>query len=174
MMDSLIQNPLPKLTPREKKRLAIGAVGVAALLGVAVYVGRKGGPLRPEPPKDYGIPVDQLCVNATVTDHERLRRTVEDTYDTEVDKGVLDPFAMTTAFFQRIAPHCYVYPRQARSPKEAEFFLTVFTAFLEQLEVDDLITEDESRAKVFEAMAWASRSGWKPTQAIESFFGGGQ
>lgn len=160
------RNPVRALTSKEKKRFAIAAVGVVGLGLVAWWLARKPGAFVTEK-KDYGITVDALCVNSTVTDEEKLRRTIEDTYDTQVDGGIRDPFVMTTAFFSKIAPQCHVFPRDARSPKEAEFFLTVFVAFLEQLEVDGLITDDEARARMFEAMAWASRGGWKPTKQLE-------
>jgi hypothetical protein len=163
-----LTNPLPRLSPREKKRLIIGGVGIAGLLGIGWYLAKKNGTAAPKEPVDYGIQVDQLCVNAKVTDQERLRRALEDTFDTQVDAGVTDPFVITTAFFAKIAPQCTVHPREARSPKEAAFYLTVFAAFLGELENNALITEDESRAKIFEAMAWASRAGWKPTQQIDS------
>lgn len=159
---------LPPLGSKEKKRLAIAAVGVVGLLGLAWFVGRRGTSLGNGEKKDHGILVDELCVNATITDQEKLRRTIEDTYDTQVDGGTRDPFVMATAFFSRVAPHCSIYPRIPRSPKEAEFFLTVFVGFLEQLEVDGLITDDEARAKMFEAMAWASRGGWKPVKQLGS------
>jgi hypothetical protein len=165
----LVENPLPILGSKEKKRLALAVAGVLGLSMIALYVSRRPGGIIPEK-KDYGIDVNELCVNAVVTDAERLRRAIEDTYDTQVDLGIPDPSVMATAFFAKIAPHCHVYPREARSPKEAEFFLTVFVSFLEQLEYDNLITEDESRAKMFEAMAWASRAGWKPTQQIGPLF----
>lgn len=161
-----LQNPIRPLSGKEKKRLAIAGVGVAGLLLGAWWLARRGGPLTPSEKKDYGILVDELCVTATITDSEKLRRAIEDTYDTQVDVGVNDPFTMATAFFARIAPHCHVSPRDARSPKEAEFYLMAFMAFLEQLEVDGLITDDEARAKMFEAMAWASRGGWKPTKQL--------
>lgn len=158
-------NPVRPLTSKEKKRLVIAGVGVFGLAAIAVWIAKKPGSLVAEK-KDYGIIIDELCVNGTVTDHEKLRRTVEDTYDTQVDAGQRDPFVMATAFFAKVAPQCNVFPREARSPKEAEFFLTVFIAFLEQLEYDGLLTDDEARAKMFEAMAWASRGGWKPTKQI--------
>lgn len=151
------------LTSEEKVRLAIGAAVVAGL-GVVAYLSARA-PSKDK--KDYGIEIDDLCVNATVTNHEKLRRAIEDTYDTAVEAGSTDPLVMTTGFFATVAPQCQIYPKQARSPKEAEFFLTVFLAFLEQLEIDNLITDDEARAKMFEAMAWASRSGWKPTESID-------
>lgn len=165
----LVANPFPRLGSKEKKRLALAAVGVVGLSLIAWYVARKPGVITSEK-KDYGIQIDDLCVNATVTDGEKLRRGLEDTYDTQVGAGITDPFVMSTAFFAKIAPQCHVYPREARSPKEAEFFMTVFMSFLEQLEVDSLITDDEARAKMFEVMAWASRAGWKPTQQIGPLF----
>ncbi len=158
-------NPIRPITSKEKKRLIIAGVGVLGLAGIAIWLAKKPGTFVSEK-KDYGITVDELCVNATVTDPEKLRRTVEDTYDTQVDAGQPDPFVMATAFFARIAPQCHVFPREARSPKEAEFFLTVFVSFLEQLQYDGLLTDDEARAKMFEAMAWASRGGWKPTKQL--------
>lgn len=167
------QNLRP-LGSREKKRLVIAAVGVAGLLGVAWAVARRGTSMASGEKKDYGIIVDELCVNATITDQEKLRRTIEDTYDTQVSAGNRDPFVMTTAFFAKIAPQCNVFPRPPRSPKEAEFFLTVFVGFLDQLEIDGLITDDEARAKMFEAMAWASRGGWKPVKQLESLLPQGQ
>lgn len=153
------------LTSSEKKRIVIAGVGVLGFAGLALWLGRRAVK-DAEPKKDYGITVDQLCVNATVTDPEKLRRALEDTYDTQVSAGVTNPFSMTTAFFGRVAPQCQVHPEEARSPKEAAFFLVVFMSFLEQLEIDDLITDDESRASIFEAMAWASRAGWKPTEQL--------
>lgn len=158
-------NPVRPLTSKEKKRLAIAGIGILGLGAIAVWIAKKPGGLVTEK-KDYGIIVDELCANATVTDTEKIRRTVEDTYDTQVAAGQRDPFVMSTAFFAKIAPQCNVYPREARTPKEAEFFLTVFIAFLEQLEYDGLITGDEARARMFEAMAWASRGGWKPTKQL--------
>lgn len=160
-----MSNPIRPLTDKEKKRLVIATVGVLGLAGIAVWIARRPGTLLPEK-KDYGITVDELCANGVVTDEEKLRRTVEDTYDTQVSGGIRDPFTMATAFFAKIAPHCHVSPRDARSPAEAEFYLTVFVAFLEQLETDGLITDDEARARMFEAMAWASRGGWIPTEQI--------
>lgn len=165
----LIANPMPLLGRKEKKRLALAAAGVFGLSMIAWYVARKPGVITAEK-KDYGIQIDDLCVNATVTDAEKLRRGLEDTYDTQVAGGITDPFVMSTAFFSKIGPQCHVYPREARSPKEAEFFMTVFMSFLEQLEIDSLITDDEARAKMFEMMAWASRGGWKPTQQIGPLF----
>lgn len=159
-----------QLSSKEKKRLIIAAVAILGLGGTAWWLGRKPGALGSAEKKDYGITVDELCVNAVVTDQEKLRRAVEDTYDTQVDGGVRDPFVMATAFFANVAPHCNVYPRSPRSPREAEFFLTVFMGFLEQLEVDGLITDEEARAKMFEAMAWAARGGWKPTKQLETLF----
>jgi hypothetical protein len=64
-----------------------------------------------------------------------------------------------------------VSPKVARSPREAAFVLTVFVAFLEMLENDGLVTDDESRAQIFEAMAWASRAGWKPGSEIDELMG---
>jgi hypothetical protein len=166
---TLVANPFPGLGRKEKKRLALAALGVVGLSLIAWYVARKPAVIFTEK-KDYGIDVNELCVNAVVTDSEKLRRGLEDTYDTQVDAGITDPLVMSTAFFAKIAPHCHVYPREPRSPKEAEFFLTVFMSFLEQLEIDNLIVDDEARAKMFEAMAWASRGGWKPTQQIGPLF----
>jgi hypothetical protein len=159
------------LSSAEKVRLAIAAAAATALIGVAWWLGTKPGASGEK--KNYGITVDDLCVNAVVTDPERLRRGLEDTYDTHVSAGKPDPFLMSQAFFVAIAPQCKIYPEIARSPKEAEFFLTVFVAFIEQLENDNLITDDESRARIFEAMAWASRSGWQPTDEVDPLFGEG-
>lgn len=159
----LSANPFRDLSRGDKIRIGVG-VGVAALLGVGAWWLYKKPSSGMRPGLDRGIVVDDLCVNATITDPEKLRRYVEDVYDQQVAAGVTDPFEMTHVFFQGAAPQCVIHPRIARSPKEAEFFLTVFLGFLEQLEADDLIDDNESRAKLFEALAWASRGGWQPAE----------
>jgi hypothetical protein len=160
---------LGSLSSSEKVRLAVAGAAAVGLITLAWWLGSKPGASGEK--KNYGITVDDLCVSGVVTDPERLRRGLEDTYDTHVAAGKPDPFLMSQAFFAQIAPQCKIYPNVARSPKEAEFFLTVFVAFLEQLEDNNLITDDEARARMFEAMAWASRSGWQPTDDVDPLFG---
>lgn len=170
-VDRIANFDLGSLSSAEKKRIALAGAGVVALLGFAWWLSTLS---KDEGDRDYGIEIDELCVNARVTNPEKLRRTLEDLYDAQVEAGVVDPLAMTTVFFQKVAPKCQVYPKTARSPKEAEFFLVVFVAFLEQLEGDALITDDEGGARMLEAMAWAMRSGWKPEREIGPLLPGGE
>lgn len=174
---------LDRLSSTEKRRLAWGLGGASVIvLGVSL-LGRK----KPKPKKaDYGIRVNALCSEWTVTDPTRLQLARQEIFSRFVQRGISDPWTITSAFVAKIAGHCRrpspTRPaNEMRNPGEAIFYYAAFTDILCALLDAKLFTAEEAIAKAKMAQGWAIEQGVEPNDpvlmdpacAVEQLGGGG-
>lgn len=149
------------LTREDKIKIALGA-GVAVLLtwGIKLATRRKKKPK----PVDYGLRVGPLCTQWEVTDPVRFSLAREMVWANWISKGVMDPWSLTRAVINKIAPTCRVpslqkKPNEMRTPGEALFFYGMFADTLCYLMSRNLLNADQVVAKAREAQGWAINQG---------------
>ncbi len=156
--------PMPRLSRADKKKLAWGAGG-AALIAVGLAALGKRKPKKKK--VDFGIRVNQLCTEFTVTDPTRLRLAAETTWNEWLQKGVSDPWVITSSFIGKVAPQCkrpgpQRKPGEMRSPGEALFYYAAFVDTVCYLRDRKVLTDDQVIAESKVAQAWAIQQGVEP------------
>lgn len=155
---------MARLTEDEKRKLLWGAGGAALIVWAVGALGKKK---KKKPTPDFGIKVNSLCTEFSVTDPTRLRLAQENTWNEWITKGVRDPWVMTSAVIGKIAPHCRRPGPQRRagemrSPGEALFYYTAFVDTLCYLRDRKILTDDQVIAEAKSAQGWAINQGVSP------------
>ena len=156
---------LPPLTRSDKRKLAWGLGGAAAIaLGISYLTKKK----TPEKKPDYGIRVNALCSEWTVTDPTRLQLAREEVWNQFIRTGVSDPWVITNAIIGKIASHCrrptaQRRPGEMRNPGEAIFYYSAFIDTLCYLIDRNILTPASAIADAREAQGWAIEQGVNPS-----------
>lgn len=153
------------LTKQEEKKLALALAGAAFIFGAIAFWPKKK---KKKPPVDHGIKVGPLCTDYTVTDERKLRLAQEAAWIHWLSRGVKDPWILTTAVVQKIAPLCKVpspkrLPHELRSPGEALFYFNAFTDTLCYLIDRSVMNPENAIAESRSAQAWAINQGVDPS-----------
>jgi hypothetical protein len=152
------------MTQEEEQRLGIALVGAVIILGAIAFWPKKKPKKKPV---DHGVKVGPLCNEYTVTDETKLRLAQETTWVEWLSKGVKDPWILTSAVVQKIAPVCKVptqkrLPHELRSPGEAIFYFNAFTDTLCYLIDRNVLNPEQAIAESRAAQAWAINQGVDP------------
>lgn len=151
------------LTREEKIQIGVVTFAVVGVIGVTWWWSR-GGSLwgRKTTGEGYGLTINPSCSDWSVSNPARLQASFGATVDQEIANGNLDPHSITSIFISKISGgNCRTYPSDTESPKEALLYYSILRDVLEELVVQQQITDQDFEVKLTEARAWGLKQGLK-------------
>lgn len=140
------------LTSEQRDFLYLG-LGGALVVGVFAFVGQARARQRRAPAS--GVQFNHDCSDWRIFDATKLEATLKTVYGQETAKGERDPWSIVSRQLARIAPQCRRPPAEPRTVGEALLIYNLYKDNVDQMLMDDLISDVEAQGLHAGGVLWA-------------------
>jgi len=152
---------LDQMSRDERAQIAV-AVGLGVvIIGVAWYA-TSGGKWRGAfSTPDYGVTINPTCSDWEVTDDGRLQRAFGRFVDDQIAYGNIDPAQIAEGFLQLVSGgSCGTrIGVKTKTPKEALLLYVIYRDVLQELVIQQQLTQQMYLAKLTAGESWALEQG---------------